>query len=911
MNNTTIIHDGVTVEDRMRLYRDGLLEDTYRFWFPRCLDRKHGGYYSAFDRRGELIDTDKSVWAQGRIAWMLGTLYNFIEPREEFLTQAQAGIEFIDRHCFDGDGRMFFTVTHDGRPLRKRRYAYSESFAAIAHAAYARATGDARSAQRARDLFELYLRWNFTPGLMPPKHTGTRPATGIGPRMIAIVTAQELRLNLGDSSFDGEIDRNIGDIERLFVKDDLRVVLETAAPDGEIIDHFDGRTLNPGHAIEAAWFIMHEGKIRGIRHYIDLGLRILDYMWERGWDEEHGGIFYFRDLHGHPVQEYWHDMKFWWPHNEAIIATLLAWTLTRDAKYARWYQKIHDWSFRHFPDAQCGEWFGYLHRDGRISTDLKGNMWKSFFHLPRMQFYCARLLGNCSPSPPPPLPTMTKYLRHSGKRWALLYGGDTGIDRFTVTELQRAAQNFFPYVIETRHASDADAELLQTHHVLLCGTKDNNHLISRLSDDHLISIPAHDEGYCMASSDSPWSKESKMVVLAGHDENGALYAVEDFNARILAARLMPDIPALRRAAFDDMPPFNFSEHPAVANRGIWTWGYVIYGYKKFFDNMARLRLNTATIWNDHAPVNCREVIEHAHARGIKIVLGFSWGWSVPGSDGMDISSASVREEIKRRVLAEYQNCRHLPLDGLYLQTDTEHATVLKNGQSMAHWACLLVNETATDLFAINPRLEIQFGLHATCIQNDYHELLSLDPRITLVWEDAGVIPYAYEPIVSWTERETEPADKNVANWLESAVGTPEATLAYSKKLATFRPSASGFAMVPKGWTTLRWPQEFENHGSFILGERSETFIRARLQERKPRWDRINQLWLRRFALARTFYSEMLAVQPKMTVTALIEDGLFEAGIQPSVSLFAQTLWNPKRPPDEILSHALSPYYSAE
>lgn len=324
---------------------------------------------------------------------MLGTLYNFVEPREEFLEHARLGIDFLERHCSDSDGRMFFTVTEDGRPLRKRRYAYSESFASIAHAAYAKATGSSQSHDRARELFEIFTRWNFTPGLMPPKYTDTRPMMGIGPRMIAIVTAQELRLNLGDTSFDGWIDRCIDEIECYFVKDDLEVVMETVGENGGIIDHFDGRLLNPGHAIEAAWFIMQEGKIRGIQAYVDLGLRMLDYMWKRGWDEEFGGILYFRDLHNGPVQEYWHDMKFWWPQNEAIIATLQAWILTRDPKYGRWYQSIHDWAYRHFPDNEHGEWYGYLHRDGRISTDLKGNMWKSFFHLPRMQFQCASLLS--------------------------------------------------------------------------------------------------------------------------------------------------------------------------------------------------------------------------------------------------------------------------------------------------------------------------------------------------------------------------------------------------------------------------------------------------------------------------------------------------------------------------------------
>ncbi|MBL9204453.1 MAG: AGE family epimerase/isomerase, partial [Opitutaceae bacterium] len=164
------------------------------------------------------------------------------------------------------------------------------------------------------------------------------------------------------------------------------------APDGAVIDHFDGRTLNPGHALECAWFILHEAKHRQHDHrLLRLGLGILDCMWARGWDQEFGGLLYFTDLQGKPVQEYWAEMKFWWPHNEAEIACLLAYQMTGDAKYAAWHTLVHDWSHRVFADPVHGEWFGYAHRDGRISTRLKGNLWKGPFHLPRMLWYCGRL----------------------------------------------------------------------------------------------------------------------------------------------------------------------------------------------------------------------------------------------------------------------------------------------------------------------------------------------------------------------------------------------------------------------------------------------------------------------------------------------------------------------------------------
>ncbi len=360
-----------TQDDLQRLktfYHNQLVNDTIPFWFPCSYDRDYGGYTFMRDADGTLIDDDKAVWIQGRATWTLSTLYNTIEPRQEWLYGAKLGYEFLKRYCFDTDGRMFFHVTRDGRPIRKRRYFFSETFAAIGFAAYAKATGNEMIAEEARQLFGKCIAYASTPGLLPAKFTDTRPAKGIGVPMIMINTAQEIRSTIGDPRCDEWIEKWIKEIETNFVKHDIQCVMEQVAPDGSIIDHIDGRTLNPGHAIEGAWFILREAMHRNNdKHLIVLGCTMLDYMWERGWDKEQGGILYFRDVYNKPVQEYWQDMKFWWPHNEVIIATLMAYLLTGNEKYARWHKMVHDYAYDKFHDKVNGEWYGYLHRDGTIA----------------------------------------------------------------------------------------------------------------------------------------------------------------------------------------------------------------------------------------------------------------------------------------------------------------------------------------------------------------------------------------------------------------------------------------------------------------------------------------------------------------------------------------------------------------
>ncbi|HEX6962144.1 MAG TPA: AGE family epimerase/isomerase, partial [Lacipirellula sp.] len=355
--------DRARIDELIAIYGDGLLNDTVPFWISHGVDHECGGIITSLNRDGSILDTDKGVWQQGRFTWLLGELYNNLEPRREWLDLARRGADFIDRHCYDpADGRMWFHVTRDGRPIRKRRYAFSESFAAIAYGELAKATGEAHFAEKARRAFERFIEHNLNPCGVEPKFTDIRPMKSIGFPMITIATAQELRESIGLPDAELWIGRSIETIRRDHLKPDSQCVMENVGLNGEVINHFDGRTLNPGHAIEGAWFIMREGQLRGDAKLIALGCSMLDWMWRRGWDEQYGGMLYFVGVDGLAVQEYWHDMKFWWPHNETIIATLLAYRLTGDKRYAQWHEQVHEWSYERFPDREFGEWFGYLHR---------------------------------------------------------------------------------------------------------------------------------------------------------------------------------------------------------------------------------------------------------------------------------------------------------------------------------------------------------------------------------------------------------------------------------------------------------------------------------------------------------------------------------------------------------------------
>ena len=383
-----------TLAEYKQLYADALLKDVVPFWLKHAPDRECGGYRFFLDADGSVVSNDKAMWTHGRFVWLLSLLYNTVEQRPEWLEAAKLGVDFIRKHGFDADGRMFYAVTRDGRPLRKRRYLFTETFGVIALAEYSKAAGDDAARQQAADLYRLIWKCHTTPGLLEPKGYGdTRPLKSHAMPMILLATTQVLRQVHSDPLHEEVIHDAMRQVLEDFWKPDMGCLLETVGPNGEFLDEAVGREVNPGHAIETAWFLLHEARRRGgDDELVEAACRIIDASLKMGWDEEFGGLFYFRDCKGRPCPQYEHDMKLWWPHTEAIYATLLAHRLTGEPRYLEWHAKIHDWAFSHFPDRDQGEWFGYLHRDGTLSSTLKGNMWKGPFHLPRMLLYSWKLL---------------------------------------------------------------------------------------------------------------------------------------------------------------------------------------------------------------------------------------------------------------------------------------------------------------------------------------------------------------------------------------------------------------------------------------------------------------------------------------------------------------------------------------
>ena len=365
------------------------------FWLKNGMDKENGGVYTCLDRKGEVYSTDKSVWMQGRCAWTFAHLCRLYGKRDEWMEASKSCLDFMEKYCInpDADGRMYFTVTAEGKPLRQRRYCFSEGFYAIANAEYYGLTGEKVYIDRARRAYELIYKLNNgliedPTGLGPKTIPETRTGRALSDPMIFLNIISVLRRV--DPEHREEYDKRSAECTEAIFKyhyhPELKCTLESVAPDGTPeLWYTAGRVVNPGHDIECSWFLMEEANYRKDEEIHKNAEQIFRNAIEAGWDNTYGGLLYFIDCLGKPTEAYEHDMKLWWPHNEIMIASLMAYRDTGNEYYADWFFKTLDYCKEHFADSEYGEWYGYLRRDGLpTEPSTKGSTFKGPFHLPRM-----------------------------------------------------------------------------------------------------------------------------------------------------------------------------------------------------------------------------------------------------------------------------------------------------------------------------------------------------------------------------------------------------------------------------------------------------------------------------------------------------------------------------------------------
>ena len=360
--------------------RDFLLNNVLPFWMEHAVDYEHGGILTSVDREGNVYDYEKNVWFAGRAMYTYSVAYNEFDKNEKYLEVAKVMYDFLPKCELDSTGRLPFISARDGRCIEKRRFYFSETFAAIGCAEYYLATGIEEAKERAEKYFDIAYSIYTADLNVENDPISPRPMTkSLGPSMILLSTSQVLR-KLNKEKYDKIAKECADEILTHFIVG--KGLLENVGLNGEFIDTQIGREVNPGHSLEAAWFLMAEGVYGNNSHYISKAKEIIDISMKLGYRD--GGIIAFCDCDGKPSSQLEWDMKIWWPQCEAMIANRLAYAVLGDEKYLRDFEAIRDYCFARYPDPVHGEWYGYLHADGTVANTLKGNVSKGPFHLPRM-----------------------------------------------------------------------------------------------------------------------------------------------------------------------------------------------------------------------------------------------------------------------------------------------------------------------------------------------------------------------------------------------------------------------------------------------------------------------------------------------------------------------------------------------
>lgn len=480
-------------------------------------------------------------------------------------------------------------------------------------------------------------------------------------------------------------------------------------------------------------------------------------------------------------------------------------------------------------------------------------------------------------------------------RWIVIYGKYEGLEEKALNLINGSVCDLYKDYLSFYSSSEVSIDLIKNNDLIIVGTKNDNKLISELEGGAIIKSAEKPQGYSIAVIGSPWSSERQIMVVSGYDEHGVLYGAADLVNKYLGNIIYKtgNRPMEYAAYFESpfkekAPEWHCVSSPSIQTRALWTWGHCIYDYRGFFENMARLKLNEIVIWNDHAPINARAVVEYAHSLGIKVIWGFAWGWGTDCTVSMKLDPESMNA-LKKEIIATYEReYKDSGCDGIYFQSCTELREEYIGDKLIAEVVVDFVNDTAGELLSLYPELHIQFGLHSKSVEKRLEYIAKVDPRVMIAWENCGIFPFS-SAVDHGFEKDYPPLDE---------------TLDFTRKISTLRASDEQFAAVFKGICTLDWSRFKHQENNIVLGERSKAFIKKRAEEKHRILNFRQGGWIRHPEYVQRVVKLLSDTREENTVEIVLEDGMFEYEIPLPAALYAETLWDCERDGRDILAEVL-------
>ena len=463
-------------------------------------------------------------------------------------------------------------------------------------------------------------------------------------------------------------------------------------------------------------------------------------------------------------------------------------------------------------------------------------------------------------------------------RWIMVIDSYDGLYKQAANTLSGTISGYLSYVLPVKLLSTVRDDTLSNHNVIVIGCVESNRLLQACQTQKLLNIPQQAESYSIYVGESVLNPQTQMIAITGFDAPGVLYGCMDFCNRYCGNMLYRDGYLYSKSFFENpfdktLPSWRVNRSPAIKTRALWTWGHVIYDYRRFFDNMVKLRLNEIVIWNDHAPLNANDVVNYAHSLGIKVIWGFAWGWDNHCAEFLKSFDFRTLPQLKMHILQTYEEqYAGTGADGIYFQSFTETSADYAGEKCIAQVVTEFVNDVAGALLEKYPQLHIQFGLHATSVNTHLDHIKNVDKRVHIVWEDCGAFPYHY---------------------YTTETGNFSQTLQFTEKLLALRGAEERFGAVLKGMLNLDW-LSFEHFSEpYILGEHTKHYLQNRQINKDRIWKTVQAGWLKNIEYVRRTVALIAFKGNDPIVQALVEDAMFENKITLPTALYAELLWTPE------------------
>ncbi len=367
------------------------LENILRYWMKHTIDQQNGGFYGKIDGANKIYpDAPKGSVLNSRILWAFSSAARYT-ANTQYRLVAQRAFQFISDCFLDKEfGGVYWTVSHEGKPLDTKKQIYAQAFAVYGLSEYFLLTGEVQARKMAVKLYKDIVRYSYDDQYGGYVEALSREWGALSDLRLSAKDANEKKsmnthlhllegfTNLYRTWPDPDLKERIRELVRNFLD---HIINKDSA---HLILFFDeqwtprSQTVSYGHDIEAAWLLLEAAEVIEAADLVDevKMLSVTIALAAREGLDADGGLWYeFEPSHNHTIRQ-----KHSWPQGEAMIGFFNAWEISGDESFLQ--DSINSWRFteQYILDKKNGEWYWGVEEDYAPMQEDKAGLWKCPYH---------------------------------------------------------------------------------------------------------------------------------------------------------------------------------------------------------------------------------------------------------------------------------------------------------------------------------------------------------------------------------------------------------------------------------------------------------------------------------------------------------------------------------------------------